>query len=108
MDNLHTKKCAPCEGGVEPMKPEEFSTYLSMVANWFVVDNKMIEKIFILKDFQSAINFINQIAKIAEEEGHHPDILLYNWNKVKIMLTTHAIGGLSINDFIIASKIDRL
>lgn len=108
MENLHTKKCAPCEGGVEPMKPEEFSTYLEMVNNWQVVENKMIEKIFELKDFQSAINFINKVAHIAEEEGHHPDILIYNWNKVKIMLTTHAIAGLSINDFILASKIDRL
>lgn len=108
MESLHTKKCAPCEGGVEPMKPEEFTTYLAMVNDWQVVENKQIEKTFVMKDFLSAISFINSIAQIAEDEGHHPDVLLHNWNKVKIMLTTHAIGGLSINDFILASKIDRL
>lgn len=108
MSTLHTKKCAPCEGGVEPMKPEEFSNYLSMINNWQVVEDKLIEKTFLFKDFVKAIEFINAVAQIAEEEGHHPDILLFGWNKVKIMLTTHAIGGLSINDFILASKIDRI
>ncbi len=108
MSTLHTKKCTPCEGGVEPMKPEEFSNYLSMINNWQVVEDKLIEKTFLFKDFVKAIEFINAVAQIAEEEGHHPDILLFGWNKVKIMLTTHAIGGLSINDFILASKIDRI
>lgn len=108
MNSLHIKKCEPCEGGVEPLKTSEYQQYLDMLNNWSVLDGKIIEKIFQLKDFRSALDFINNVGKIAEEEGHHPDILLFGWNKVKIMLTTHAIGGLSINDFILASKIDRL
>ncbi len=108
MENLHLKKCAPCEGGVDPLKPEEFIKYLEMINNWEVVENKSIEKNFVMNDFQSALDFINKIGIIAEEEGHHPDILLHGWNKVKIILSTHAIGGLSINDFILASKVDRI
>ena len=73
-----------------------------------ILEDKEIEKNFAFKNFKDALYFINRIGEVAEEEGHHPDMLLHGWNKVKITLYTHAIGGLSVNDFIIASRIDRL
>ena len=107
MEKLSDKKCAPCEGGVDPLTREEFSVYLEQVSDWTVVDDKKIERTFTFKDFAKALDFVNAVGAIAEEEGHHPDIFLFGWNKVKITLFTHAIGGLSINDFIMATKIDR-
>ena len=111
MDYLHLVKghCVPCEGGVEPMEKEEVSKYLTLLKTpWDVTkDNKLISKDFKFKDFKEAMEFVNKVADIADEQGHHPDIKI-SYNKVIIELTTHAIGGLSINDFIIASKIERL
>jgi 4a-hydroxytetrahydrobiopterin dehydratase len=71
-------------------------------------DFKQIQREFILKDFKAALKFINQIGDIAETEGHHPNLELYAWNHVRIILYTHAIGGLSDNDFVIAAKINQL
>lgn len=106
-ENLTQQKCKPCEGGVEPLSPEQCQPYFSQInSSWKVVDDKMIERHFEFKDFQAAMEFINKVADLAESEGHHPDIYLHQWNKVKISLWTHAIGGLSVNDFIVASKID--
>lgn len=98
--------CKPCEGGVAPLKREEFQQYLDAVSGWNVVEEKKIEKDFKFKNFKEALIFINKVGEIAESEGHHPDIYLHNWNKVKLTLSTHAIGGLSINDFILAAKVD--
>lgn len=107
--SLQNKKCKPCEGGVKPLMPDEYETFLrNEIIGWVAVDKKMIEKKFTFKNFKQALGFINKVGAIAEEEGHHPDILLYDFRKVKIMLTTHAIGGLSENDFILAAKIDTL
>lgn len=99
----------PCEGGTKPFGKREISTYSSMLKTpWDVSDDdKKIKKKFKFKDFVAAMAFVNKIARIAEEEGHHPDIKI-SYNKVKIDLTTHAIGGLSVNDFILASKIEKL
>jgi 4a-hydroxytetrahydrobiopterin dehydratase len=108
MKNLSETKCVPCEGGTEPMNVEEIYKYLQMVSEWKTIDNQKIQKHFKFKNFKMAMKFINEIAEIAEEEGHHPDIFLHNWNEVDIILWTHAIKGLSINDFVIASKIDLL
>jgi 4a-hydroxytetrahydrobiopterin dehydratase len=108
MESLRDKKCVPCEGGVEPLTPAEYKPYLEMVEGWIVIDNKKIERKFIFKNFVEALAFINEIGKIAEDEGHHPDLFLHDYKKVKVSLWTHAIGGLSINDFIVASKIDRI
>lgn len=79
-----------------------------MVPDWTVVEDKKIERDFKFKNFAEAIEFINKVAGIAEEEGHHPDIYLHNWNRVRFSLMTHAIKGLFLNDFILASKIDSL
>lgn len=108
MKNLATQKCVPCEGGAPPLKREEFEKYLSQVKDWEVVDDKKIEKRFKFKNFKQALEFVNKIGAIAESENHHPNIYLYGWNKVKVTLFTHAIDGLSKNDFIMASKIDNL
>ena len=91
------------------MKPDEYGAFLrSELKEWSVLEEKVLEKWFKFRNFKEALAFINKMGALAEEEGHHPDFSLFNWNKVKINLTTHAIGGLSENDFIMASKIDAL
>ncbi|MBI2442854.1 MAG: 4a-hydroxytetrahydrobiopterin dehydratase [Candidatus Levybacteria bacterium] len=106
--SLVQQKCVPCEGNIQPLTREQFSHYLPMVPDWTVVEDKKIERDFKFKNFAEAIEFINKVAGIAEEEGHHPDIYLHNWNRVRFSLMTHAIKGLFLNDFILASKIDSL
>ncbi len=106
--DLHNKKCVPCEGGTKPFDKNEIDKYLSIVKDWNVEENKKIAKHFKFKNFKEALSFVNQVGDVAESENHHPNIYLYGWNKVRITLITHAIEGLSINDFILASKIDRL
>lgn len=106
--NLIQQKCVPCEGGLEPLKPEEFAEYLVQVADWTVVKEIMLEREFRFANFREALAFVDKVGILAEAEGHHPDILLHGWNKVKFSLMTHAIGGLSVNDFVMAVKIDEL
>jgi len=91
-----------------PFAAEEIKEYLSQINDWSVVDNKQIEKEFIFKNFVEGLAFTNKVGAIAEAEGHHPDIFIHDYKKVKITLSTHAIGGLSANDFILAAKIDQL
>jgi 4a-hydroxytetrahydrobiopterin dehydratase len=105
---LKNKKCIPCEGGVEPLNLGKSQELLEELEGWLLQDNKYIEKVFSFKDFKEALAFVNKIGVLAENEGHHPDILLFNWNKVKVTLFTHTISGLSENDFILAAKIDSL
>ncbi|MDQ3008041.1 MAG: 4a-hydroxytetrahydrobiopterin dehydratase [bacterium] len=105
---LSTHQCVPCEGGVEPLTREEFSIYLEQLPEWKVIEDKVIEREFTLKNFAAAITFINKVAEIAESEGHHPDLQLHSYKKVKVILSTHAINGLSVNDFVMAVKIDAL
>lgn len=103
------KKCVPCEGGTKALEINKVLEYLAVVPGWQVEDGvKKIYREFSLIDFKSALAFINKIGDIAENEGHHPDINLYGWNHVRIMLWTHALKGLSENDFIIAAKINEL
>ena len=109
MENLAKQKCIPCEGGIDPLTRQEFSPYLEQVSEWAVIDNDTkIEREFAFKDFKGALAFVNAVGAIAEEEGHHPNLFLHSWNKVKITLYTHAISGLSENDFILAAKIDTI
>ena len=106
--DLVNQKCEPCEGGVKPLNHEEIAPYLANVKDWKVEDKgKKIEKKLKFKDFKESLDFVNKVGEIAESEGHHPDIEL-GYGKVEIKLTTHAIGGLSVNDFILAAKIDQL
>ncbi len=105
---LSTHHCVPCEGGTKPLTRKEFSVYLPQVKDWNIIKDKLLEKDFSFKNFTEAISFINKVAEVAEIEGHHPDIYLHNYKKVKITLTTHAIKGLSINDFVMAVKINLI
>jgi 4a-hydroxytetrahydrobiopterin dehydratase len=102
--SLKDKKCLPCEGGVEAFTPEKISEYLKLVhENWKLENGKIVSD-FKFKDFVEAMKFVNSVAEIAESEGHHPDIIV-RYNKVRLELYTHAIDGLSENDFILAAKI---
>ena len=106
---LTSKKCMPCEGGVPALTPEQVSQLIEETPQWFADDSATtIARTFELADFQSAVVFLNTIAKLAEQEGHHPNMHIHNYNKVTVSLTTHAISGLSENDFIVAAKIDTL
>lgn len=106
--SLSDKKCVPCEGGTPPLTKEETDEFMIQINDeWQLEKGKKIMRDFKFKDFARAMEFVNKIAEIAESEGHHPDFII-RYNKVKIELTTHAIGGLSENDFIMASKIDQL
>lgn len=108
MNNLLKKKCTPCEKkGMKAFERGEAENYLAQTTGW-VLDQKAekISKEYKFQDFIGAVNFINLVADIAEEEGHHPDMFLHSWNKVLVTLFTHSIGGLSENDFILAARID--
>jgi len=103
---LTKKKCVPCEGEMPPLNEGEWNELLKQVPSWKVEDNR-VSKQFNFEDFEEAMEFVNQVAKIAEEEGHHPDIAIH-YSQVDIELWTHVINGLSENDFIVAAKIDRI
>lgn len=106
--DLIKKKCVPCEAGTPPLKPDEVQKYLSELKTpWEVLENIKIKKKFNFGDFKETMDFVNKVAEVAETESHHPDIYIF-YSKVTIELWTHAIGGLSENDFIIASKIENL
>ena len=120
---LHEKKCIPCEGGTKPLSPTEIEKYLKevnpsqsragpslgRVKGWQVSkDHKILSKNLHFLNFKQAWSMLNEIADTAEYENHHPDLNLHNWNQLEIKLSTHAIKGLSENDFIMAAKIDRL
>ncbi|OGM58558.1 hypothetical protein A3A75_02460 [Candidatus Woesebacteria bacterium RIFCSPLOWO2_01_FULL_39_10] len=107
MKDLTKIKCVPCEGGMPPMEISEVKKLLEQTPGWSADANLKIEKVFEFKNFRQAFSFLTQVALLAESEGHHPDFSLFSWNKVKITLSTHAIGGLSQNDFILAAKINK-
>ena len=104
---LAEMKCVPCHGGIPPLPEEECKKNLSELQGWQLEGNQKISKVFKFKDFKEAISFVNKIAEIAEAEQHHPDIKI-NYNRVAIELSTHAIKGLSTNDFIMAAKIENV
>ena len=106
--DLKNKKCDACSGNTPPINEYKIIEYLAELDNWSVNDEqKMIFKKFNFKTFKQALIFTNKVGELADKEGHHPDISL-GWGYSLIMLHTHAIKGLSINDFIIAAKIDML
>src|ERR1051326_6771773 len=108
-DELSKKKCVPCEGGVPKYTQAEAQEQLKKLSGWqLTADGQRIRKEWNAKDFMAAIDFFNSIAKVAEAEDHHPDLHLQSYRRVTVELWTHAIGGLSENDFILAAKIDRL
>ena len=103
---LAKKKCIPCEGGVPPLTIEQVQNYLKNVKGW-KLNNNYIEKEYRFKTYLEGLNFVYAVGELAEDEGHHPDMFL-GYKKLRIILTTHAIEGLSENDFILATKIDQI
>ena len=106
---LIEKKCVPCEGGIPPMSERAEDQYIKEISGWTLnrKGTHNIKKDFKFKNFKKAMNFVNNVADVAEQEGHHPDICI-RYNKVNLELYTHAIGGLHENDFILAAKINQL
>ena len=103
------KKCKPCEGGIAPLSAEQAKGYLPALPGWELAsDGKAIRKLYVMKGFAEAVRLINAICEVAETEDHHPDLHVTGYRKLLIELSTHAIQGLSENDFILASKIESL
>ncbi len=107
MSELAKKHCVPCRGGVPPLQGEELQKLASQVADWKVIDEHHITKSYLFPDFKRALEFVNRVGAVAEEEGHHPDLTL-TWGKVDVKTYTHKIDGLTESDFILAAKIDEL
>src|ERR1044071_6835155 len=107
-EKLSKKKCKPCEGGVPPLTQEAAQELLTQLKpEWMLIDGgRMLANTYTFRDFVETINFVNKIAAVAEEEQHHPDLTI-SYNNLGVELSTHAIGGLSENDFILAAKIDE-
>jgi 4a-hydroxytetrahydrobiopterin dehydratase len=106
-DKLADKKCVPCRGGVPALKGKDLENLNQQVPHWMVVNEHHLQREFKFPDFKQALDFVNKVGVLAEEQGHHPDILLA-WGKAGITLWTHKIDGLTESDFIMAAKIDRL
>jgi len=108
-DQLTHKKCVPCEGGVPKYSPADAASQLTTLSGWQIThDGQRIRKQWTVKNFMAGMRFFNLIAELAEAEGHHPELHLEGYRNVAIEIWTHAIGGLSENDFILAAKIDTL
>jgi 4a-hydroxytetrahydrobiopterin dehydratase len=106
MPELAEKKCQPCRGGVPPLTAEEISPLLKQLLGWEVVENHHLRREYEFPDFSQALDFVNRVGAIAEQEDHHPDIFL-SWGKVELKIWTHKINGLTESDFILAAKIDQ-
>lgn len=110
MDDLTDRNCTSCEGDVEPMSPEETKEFLQQLNDWKLENEEpppKIQREFQLADFVTAIDFVNELAEIAEDEGHHPTMTI-DYDTVTVTLWTHAIDGLTENDFILAAKYDEV
>jgi 4a-hydroxytetrahydrobiopterin dehydratase len=107
MSDLADRECVPCRGGVAALKGEALTKLLSEVNGWAAVNEHHLIKSYQFPDFREAQQFVNRVAEIAEQQGHHPDIC-FGWGRAEITIMTHDIDGLSENDFILAARIDRL
>ena len=105
--SLADKTCVPCRGGVPPLKGDALSALKTELADWEVVGDHHLHKAFRFPDFQQALDFVNRAGAIAEQQGHHPDILLA-WGKAEVTIFTHKIDGLTESDFVLAAKINRV
>ena len=107
MSELASKTCVPCRGDVPAIKGKHLERLLQLIPNWKVVNDHHVTRTFTFPDFRKALDFVNEVGELAEQQGHHPDILLA-WGKAEVTLWTHKIDGLSESDFIMAAKIDQL
>jgi 4a-hydroxytetrahydrobiopterin dehydratase len=106
--DLSKKKCIPCEGGIPPLTRNQVAEYKKQIPDdWKITQNKKISKEYSFVNYKHTMDFVNKVANLAEKEGHHP-VMHVHFGKVLIELWTHAINGLSENDFIMAAKIERL
>ncbi len=106
-EELADKQCIPCRGGVPPLKGKELEALNKVIPAWTVVDEHHVTREYKFPDFAKALEFVNRVGALAEQQGHHPDIFLA-WGKVGITLWTHKVDGLTESDFIMAAKIERL
>ena len=107
MNDLASRNCVPCRGGVPPLGAREIEPLLKELDDWEVIDNHHLRKVFKFKDFREALGFVNRVGELAEEQGHHPDIS-FGWGRAEITIWTHKIDGLTESDFILAAKIEKL
>lgn len=105
-EKLADKQCVPCRGGVPPLQGKDLEKLQPNIPKWSVIDQHHLQREFRFPDFKQALDFVNRVGAVAEEQGHHPDIMLA-WGKAGITLWTHKINGLTESDFIMAAKIDR-
>lgn len=106
MENLASRHCVPCHGGVPSLKGEEIEPLLRQLGGWEAVEEHHLLKEYRFTNFADALAFVNRVGQVAEREGHHPDVE-FGWGYARIKIYTHAIGGLSESDFILAAKIDE-
>ncbi len=107
MAGLSAKTCVPCQGGVPPLRREQYDPLLKQLRGWEVRDDHHLAKRYDFPDFATALAFVNRIGAVAEHEGHHPDLTL-SWGTVGVQIWTHKANGLTESDFILAAKIDEL
>lgn len=108
-DELRQQRCVPCEGGVPRLDSSEIQQQLELVDDWSLCENPdRIRRTWTVSNFMAGMAFFEKVAELAEEEGHHPDLHLHGYRNVAIEIWTHAIDGLSLNDFILAARIDAL
>jgi len=106
MSELASKTCVPCRGGVPPLKGDQLAALAKQVDGWKIVEEHHIVKRFQFPNFITALEFVDCVGALAEEQGHHPDIFL-TWGNVEVTIWTHAVKGLTESDFILAAKIDQ-
>jgi 4a-hydroxytetrahydrobiopterin dehydratase len=107
MTELASKTCVPCKGGTPPLKGAELAELRRQLPGWEVVEEHHLRKVFRFKNFREALDFVNKVGELAEEQGHHPDIS-FGWGRVEITVWTHKIDGLTESDFVFAAKVDTL
>jgi 4a-hydroxytetrahydrobiopterin dehydratase len=107
MTDLASKTCVPCRGGTPPLKGEELDDLRRQIPGWEVVEEHHLRRRFRFKNFREALNFVNRVGELAEEQGHHPDVG-FGWGYAEVTVYTHKIDGLTESDFILAAKISEL
>ena len=107
MTDLASLQCVPCKGGVPPLGSDEIKKLIGQLDGWEAVADHHLRKLYEFKDFREALSFVNRVGRVAEEQGHHPDIS-FGWGRAEITIWTHKIDGLTESDFILAAKIDRV
>lgn len=107
MSELASKTCVPCKGGTPPLKGAELDELRQQLLEWEVVEEHHLRRVFRFKNFREALEFVNKVGELAEEQGHHPDIS-FGWGYVGVTVWTHKIDGLTESDFIFAAKVNTL